>query len=297
MMETAFCPAHVTGFFKAQIGDGVDPGRAGSLGAGFSIREGVTTSVRVRRGGRRGHRITTRGHTPDDTRVSEHVVAEFFGIIRGGFFAEIMHEISVPVGYGLGCSGAVALSLAMALNGALNAGLSGEQVGQIAHRAEVRCKTGLGDVLASYHGGFEIRTRAGAPGVGRIEKIESEDEAILICFSPMSTRRFMDERMGTINGLGGRMVERLARTRDRDEFQDMSLEFAEYVRVMTPRMRAVIGDLRENGIRCGVALFGETVFTLVPSIMGRKVLEILGRHPGGTIIRSQIDNRGARMGR
>ena len=36
MMATAFCPAHITGFFKAELNKGQSK-QLGSLGAGFSI--------------------------------------------------------------------------------------------------------------------------------------------------------------------------------------------------------------------------------------------------------------------
>ena len=46
-MATAFCPAHITGFFKAEL-DKEDSKQLGSLGAGFSIQKGVKTTVSVR---------------------------------------------------------------------------------------------------------------------------------------------------------------------------------------------------------------------------------------------------------
>ena len=68
-------------------------------------------------------------------------------------------------------------------------------IGQIAHNAEVNCKTGLGDVLASFHGGFEIRVKPGAPGIGNVEKIITDKiSVIMICFSPISTNKFIKER-------------------------------------------------------------------------------------------------------
>lgn len=294
MRGTAFCPAHVTGFFKAEIG-GRRAAETGSLGAGFCIQDGVTTSVRAGYAGEPGSSISISGYGSDDTRVSEHVIGEFSRIVRDRrFFVDVRHEIAVPVGYGLGCSGAVALSLAMALNEALGTDLTDERVAGIAHGAEVACRTGLGDVLAAFHGGFEVRIAPGAPGTGRVERTESDARALLICFSPISTRRFIGERIGTINGLGGRMVSRLVGSMDRDDFQDMSLEFARHVGIMTPRMDSVARDLRDGGIKCGVALFGETVFTLVPDGTEADALRILGRH-GGIVIRSKIDNAGARL--
>ena len=170
-----------------------------------------------------------------------------------------------------------------------------EKVGQIAHNAEVMCKTGLGDVLASFHGGFEIRTKAGAPGIGVVEKIDSDANVILICFSPISTKKFITEKIETINGLGGKMVNQLRETRDYNDFQDMSIKFSKYVQVMTPKMESVVNDLHNAGIKCGVALFGETVFTMIPHEMEQKVLDVLKKYNDGIIIKSRIDNSGVRL--
>jgi len=51
---------------------------------------------------------------------------------------------------------------------------------KIAHNAEVNCKTGLGDVLASFHGGFEVRVKPGAPGIGTVEKISTDKISVII---------------------------------------------------------------------------------------------------------------------
>ena len=211
-------------------------------------------------------------------------------------FFDIQHEITIPVGYGLGSSSAVALSLSYALDHALKTRLDQTVIGQIAHNAEINCKTGLGDVLASYHGGFEIRVKPGAPGIGQVEKINTKDiSIIMICFSPISTNKFIKERLSQINGLGGKMVNRLLESKNYEHFQDMSLEFAKYVQVMTLRMEKLIQELASKGIKCGVALFGETVFTMIPKEKENYVLQILEKYPEGIIIRSELDNLGARV--
>ena len=294
MRGKAFCPAHITGFFKAEIDDTRGPEETGSLGAGFSISHGVTSTVSIRYG-HSGFNVSTNGFGTTDARVSEFVIDRFLKLENRDRFIDVRHDISIPVGYGLGCSGAVALSLAYALDEALDTRLADEEIGKIAHLAEISCRTGLGDVLASYHGGFEIRTRPGAPGIGRIEKIESSGVCIvMICFAPISTSDFLTDRLSEINGLGARMVDRLYQTRDLNQFQDMSLEFADYVGVMTPRMRGVVDDLRSNGIRCGIALFGETVFSMVSSSKVQRVLDIASRYREAIVISSVIDQHGAR---
>ena len=296
MIATAFCPAHITGFFKAEL-DKEDSKQLGSLGAGFSIQKGVKTTVSVREKTKHdisNFSIKVNGFESGDMRVSELVLSKF---VSDGKFIDVTHEIDVPVGYGIGCSAAVALSLAIALNGALNYKLTKIQVAQIAHNVEVECRTGLGDVLASYHGGFEIRTKPGAPGIGQVKKINSKEkyDVIIICFNPISTKKFLKEKISTINGLGGKMVDKLIETNDPREFQDMSIKFARYVNVITPKMNKVINNLHRNGIKCGVALFGETIFSLVTKEEKKKVKEILNQYDDGLIISSKIDNSGARL--
>ncbi len=292
MQAEAFAPGHITGFFKAQI-EHARSELKGSIGAGFCIKNGVTTKVKVTTD-KTGVKITTIGYGSDNTQVSEYVAKEFLKIAKGNHFLEIEHHVGIPVGYGLGSSGAVALSLAFALNKALGTNLSRTQVGRIAHNAEIHCKTGLGTVLSSYHGGFEIRTKHGAPGIGSLKKIHTDYVPIVICFSPISTKKFIKTELSKINGLGAEMVTRLLKSRDQMDFLDMSLEFARYVGVITPKMQQVIDDLHQHGFKCGVAMFGETVFTLVPKTKELQVLQILERYPDGIIIKTEIDKSGAR---
>jgi pantoate kinase len=301
MEATAFCPAHITGFFKAYLdeNDQKCTEDLGSMGAGFSIKDGVTTRVitspKVNQ--KSSFRITTSGYQSDKIDISKFVLNEFLrlGNFKNIFF-DVYHNISIPVGYGLGSSAAVALSLSYALDQVLRTKLNTNKIGQIAHNAEINCKTGLGDVLASYHGGFEIRVKAGAPGIGHVEKIDIEPITIfMVCFSPISTNKFIKERLSQINGLGGKMVNRLLESKDYKHFQDMSLEFAKYIQVMTPRMDKLIEDLSANGIKCGVALFGETVFIMASKEKVDNILKILEKYSEGIIIKSELDEQGARV--
>ena len=300
MEGKAFCPAHITGFFKAYINDNQNAKEnLGSMGAGFSIKHGVITRVKcsTKENQKSNLKITTKGYQSDKTDVSEFVLNEFlkFGEFSNIFF-DIEHEITIPVGYGLGSSSAVALSLSFALDQALETKLEKRLIGQIAHNAEVNCKTGLGDVLASFHGGFEIRVKPGAPGIGDVKKIATEQiSIIMICFSPISTNKFIKERLSQINGLGGKMVNQLLESKSYEHFQDMSLEFAKYVDVMTPRMQNLVNRLSKDNIKCGIALFGETIFSMIPKEEEEKVLKILQKYPDEIIIKSELDNYGARV--
>ena len=90
------------------------------------------------------------------------------------------------------------------------------------------------------------------------------------------------------------MVQELIKSKDINEFQDKSIKFAKYIKVVTPKMSNVANELRKNGIKCGVALFGETIFSLVPSSEKKRVLEILEKYDG-LVLSSKIDNSGDRL--
>jgi pantoate kinase len=81
MVSTAFCPAHVTGFFKAYLekDNQKNPEKIGSMGAGFSIREGVTTHINIlpKINQNSNFKITTIGYESDKTDVSEFVLIKF----------------------------------------------------------------------------------------------------------------------------------------------------------------------------------------------------------------------------
>ena len=90
------------------------------------------------------------------------------------------------------------------------------------------------------------------------------------------------------------MVQELIKSKDIDEFQDKSIKFAKYIKIVTPKMNKVVSEIRKNGIKCGVALFGETIFSLVPPSEKHRVLQILEKY-GGLVLSSKIDNSGARL--
>lgn len=295
-VATAFSPGHVTGFFEVPKLRGQDALHRGSRGAGFSIDRGISTTVYVFEG-RKGSKILVNSKVAKlkDVEVSQWVIDHY--LKDSEFFVRVEHEIDIPVGFGLGSSGAAALSLSYAMNEALGSKLSVEEAAQVAHEAEIACKTGLGTVIAEFAGGFEMRTKAGAPGVGAVERMPADyHKAVILCISPISTKAFLANRMDMINGLGGRMLASLARTKSVGDFLKMSYQFADTIGLAEGRCRAPVRALREAGFDCSVALFGETVFTIVPEERASEVAGILRRFEG-TLLVCDIDSRGARVTR
>lgn len=293
MEGIAFCPGHITGFFKAEIKKSAE--KTGSLGAGFSIQYGVKSRVRLVEKTSIPFEITTTGFDTDNTNVSEYVLQYFINNNVINHTIQVEQHIEIPVGYGLGSSGAAALSLAFALDKALDTRYSKERIALIAHNAEIDCKTGLGDVLGSYKGGIEIRTKPGAPGIGKVELVDDHShKVVLICFAPIATKTFM-KKLSTINGLGGKMVKQFQASKDIYHFQDMSIEFGRHVGIITERLSRVIEELRDEGIKCGIAFFGETIFTIIKESEISRVQKIASRYDTARVITTQIDHKGPRL--
>lgn len=293
-VSTAFSPSHITGFFEKSIHHtNKDYLFHGSRGAGFSIKKGVTTSVELYESITSHYKIYINGILANDAIVSDWVVRKYLTNCDSNYFIKIKHNIDVPVGFGLGTSGAAALSLSYALNHAFKMKLSIEQAAQIAHIAEISCKTGLGTVISEFYGGLEIRTGFGAPGIGKIRKIKVKDHiAIILCINPILTKNILSKYSNQANTLGNQMIEQLIISKDIIDFLSFSKKFADFLGLTKGVCAKPIKKLEDIGVLSSVALFGETLFTLVPKDEAKKITKILKEFPG-ILLLCDIDNRGA----
>ena len=297
-MAKAFSPGHITGFIEKseKINHNNNSLYVGSKGASFSIDRGITTTVKIFDHDSVDYQISINGIRVRDAEVSKWIIEEYLKLVDQRCYVNIEHESTIPIGFGLGSSGAAALSLSYALNDALTAGLGTVEAAQIAHNAEVACKTGLGTVIAEFAGGFEIRTNAGAPGIGTVEKIELRNhKAIIFCISQISTKSFLSRNHSVLtNGLGEKMLNNLKASKDAHEFLKMSYCFANHLGLTEGGCKLPIQRLKSQGFDSGIALFGETLFTLVSSDQIEEAKECLQSFRGNLLI-CNIDNVGARM--
>jgi len=296
---SAFAPGHLTGFF--QICDTPeDPLLKGARGAGLSITKGIRTKVTAEPANRPSSNIILNGNVTHDAIVSENVLDKMITLSGKPHRIEIKHEAQIPIGSGFGASGGGALSLALALNKALDLGLSRTESARVAHVAEIECKTGLGTVLAELSGGFGVIAKPGGPGVGETVRFRHADDLAAVCLhiGPISTKKALSNQglRSRINELGGRYVDELHRDQTVNMFMELSRRFAEHVGLITPRLRAVLERTDAEGIPCTMAMFGETVFSLVEGERVEKLAEIFHTAaPSKEIMVTEIDERGARV--
>ena len=234
-------------------------------------------------------------------KVSKRVLEAFLSHINENYKILVNHEVEVPIGSGLGSSGAGALSLALALNEAFDLGLSRIKTAQMAHIAEVECKTGLGTVIAETYGGLEIRIKPGAPGIGEIIQIPLNGDYCVayLNFGPLSTNKILtdNELREQINKFGGKLVDELVLCPTPQNFMKLSRSFAEHVGLISGRMRNILRNADDSGYLCSMAMFGELLFSLVERNAVKGLLKFFRGYTSSehNIAVAEIDFKGARL--
>lgn len=295
----AFAPGHITGFFEI-CDNGADPLHKGSRGAGICINKGVKTLVRFIPAEKKLIKIRVNGKESSKLIVSLEI-ANMLLANQKNIKVYIDHTIEIPIGCGLGTSGAGALSLALSLNQVLNLG-SVVKMAQIAHIAEIKCKTGLGTVAGQFTSGFELRKKPGAPGIGIVEKLKISSEnynVLCLVLKKMSTARLLINKQlkKRINQIGEVCFRRFYRAPTIDMFMTLSREFAESVGLITSNVQKILNATDKKGFLCSQAMFGETIFSVVKKSFVPDLLEIFRCYASKPyqIINAEIDTQGARI--
>ncbi len=263
---SAFAPGHITGLF--QICDSAkDPLLRGSRGAGFSIAQGVYTTVTAEPAKETQVTININGRLSREARVSENVLGKMLPRMTEPHKIEVDHVIETPFGAGFGSSGGGALSLSLALNEVLSLGLTRIEAASVAHVAEIECKTGLGTVYAALVAGFGVLVKAGGPGVGRSIRYGdvSRLRLVYLHFGPISTSRALSdpEIKRRINELGGSYVDQIASDMSPELFMRLSRQFTDHVGMVTPRLKRIFNETDKAGLPSAMAMFGEVAFSLI----------------------------------
>jgi pantoate kinase len=249
---TAFCPGHISGYFKRVSGDTLS--RSGSIGAGIVISEGVTAtvrqstsvSVRIIRTGRNDAEREVISGSPLLSSVME----------RLGVTASIETKCRLPIGAGFGLSAAALLSTLTALDRLFGLGLSRREVALYAHEVEIFYKTGLGDVAACMGGGFVIRKSAGIDGQ-IVRHFDLADPFYAVSFGPIHTPSILGspEQMERVaSAFPGRTPGDI-----RDFFRLCRL-FDEQSGLQTPEVMTALAACDQAGVPAAMTMLGNGVF-------------------------------------
>jgi pantoate kinase len=213
----------------------------------------------------------------------------------------VRHEIEVPIGAGFGSSAGGALTTALSLSKALDLNLTYNQIGRIAHSAEVQCKTGLGTVGALMLSGCILTLEPGAPGIAIIDRIPISADYVVVAgvFGPIATKQVLSshEKRLTINKWGRITLEKILDEPSLENFLACCLEFAEKTGFMTKRLEGLV-KLAEKAGAIGAAqnMVGEVIHAVTTLENAKRVVEAFKQVlPEDKIIVSEIEFQGARL--
>ncbi len=262
---SAFAPGHLTGLFQICT-EGKDPIRWGARGSGVSIDQGVTSNVSIEPTEKPSTDIYINEEHMIDAHVSENVISKYSEYITEPLQITVNHLITTPITAGFGSSGGGAISLSLALNKALDTGLTRQDATQLAHLAEIECKTGLGSVFAADHGGFGVLYEPGAPGIGKGKWMADTSDLVVVYlyYGPIHTKEALSnpDLVRKINQLGRSYVDELYRELTPERFMHYSRRFTDHVGLATKRIRGIFRQMDREQITFTMANFGEVAFTV-----------------------------------
>jgi pantoate kinase len=277
---TAFCPGHISGYFRRIEGESV--AATGSIGAGIVISEGVTAtvtpskslSVTVNRKPASGTPVLSSRSSPP----LEYILEKLDVTVA------VTTECRLPVGAGFGLSAAALLATLTAVNRISSLGMSPHDIAALAHEAEVVHRTGLGDVAACQAGGRVVRS---GPGIdGAISRSFDLPELLYaVSFGPISTPSVLGSR---------EQMDRVTAAfppeppEDAADFFRISRRFAETSGLLTKEAGVVIRKCAERGVPASMTMLGNGVFAY-----GNNAQDILSA--AGEIYAFSVAREGARI--
>lgn len=302
----AFAPAGISSFFE--ICDTTADGTpftnleyVGARGGGFGLQKGILTEVAVLEAKQSSVTVFINGkYSPE----AETTIAAIEALLRKTAKTcnvTVTHKVEVPVGAGFGTSAGGALTAVLALKEALDLSLTYNQIGKIAHVAEVQFKTGLGTVGPLMLGGCILTLEPGAPGIAVIDRIPLSPDYVIVAgvFETISTRQVLSStnKRLEVNRYGRKTLEAILDDPSVENFLACCLMFAEKTGFMTPSLRQLV-KLAEKAGAVGSAqnMIGQAVHSLVPEENANQVAEAFMQVlPPKKVIISKVDFQGARL--
>jgi pantoate kinase len=269
----ATCPLHITGFFAIHKGDNKKTEDSlESVGCGVVVDDKAVTDVELGLG-------SIYINEEIESAPTTKSVVESLTEIQ----VDVKTHVEVPMSCGFGTSGAGAFSTALALNELLSLRLTYDDLCRVATRAEIKNRTGVGDVIAQSLGGVVIR------GLTRVDKIPTGAQHMsYVIFGPLSTSEILKDAdlMKTISSCGNECLKMLLKRPVFEEFMKLSREFAFNTGLMSNKVKDAIESVEASGGLASMVMLGDAIFAVDSS-------EAL--HEFGEVRDTIINNCGAHL--
>ncbi|MDH7563899.1 MAG: hypothetical protein QHH24_03320 [Candidatus Bathyarchaeota archaeon] len=302
----AFSPAGISSFFEicdtAENGNPIsDLEKVGARGGGFGIQKGVTTHIHVSEAKSNSIQVFINNKISPEAKTTKTVARTLLDKASRKYHILIKHKVEVPIGAGFGSSAAGALTTALALSKALDLHLTYNQLGRIAHAAEVKCKTGLGTVGPLMLGGCILTVEPGAPGIAVIDRIPITEDYVIVVgiYGPIPTVDVLSssEKRAAVNKWGRKTLEKILAEPSLENFMKCCYSFAVQAGFMTEKLQKLV-SLAEQSDAIGAAqnMVGDAVHALTTSDNAERVAQAFKRVlPSENILVANLDVHGARL--
>ena len=302
----AFAPGAISSFFEIHDTQNakplVDLEQVGAFGGGFGLSKGVYTTVTAKEAQKTSINISINNQAAQ-AKTTRHVLETLLGQISEKYEIIVDHQIEVPIGMGFGTSAGGALTAGLALRDALGLKLTYNQIGRVAHLAEIQCQTGLGTVSSlTFSGGLVLVVEPGAPGICQIDRIPlTPDYMVVVGFHqsnmPKKPIFTSPQRKQEINLYGKQTLDAILREPCLENFLACCLEFSEKAGFTTDKIRQLVKAAKKAGaIGAAQNMIGEAVHAVVHEENVELVAEAFKQTlPSNQVIVSKLDFQGARL--
>ncbi len=241
-----FVSGSVTAIFSPFIHE--KPEKSGSYGVGFTIDRGVYARFTEKNG------IFLNGEKVSITPV-EIVLKELDG---NGI--ELSTELPISCGFGL--SGASALACGIEINAKKDLSLPLSEIADLAHKAEVMSRTGLGDVVTQFHGGVVARIKPGNPSSSKVERFLVSKKIDFLVLGKISTKNILEDEIkrNRVKKSGKKYLKEFLKKPDIDNLFICSKHFAIESGLMDDEVMDVIEAVESSGGIASMVMLGKAVF-------------------------------------
>ena len=302
----AFAPAAISSFFEIHDTEGdkpiIDLEKVGARGGGFGLQKGVLTKVTTREAEKNTINVFINSKLALEAKTTGKVIEILLNEKSSKYDVTVEHQIAVPIGTGFGTSAGGALTAGLALKEALDLQLTYNQIGKIAHVAEIKCQTGLGTVSSlTFTGGCVLVVEPGAPGICQIDRIPITPDYMVVAgfFKSNNPKTVLADpkRKQIVNRYGKKTLKSILAKPTLQNFLDCCWKFSEKAGVATDNTRLLIKLAKKAGaVGAAQNMIGEAVHAVVLEENVEEVAEAFKQVlPSEKVIVSKIDFQGARL--
>jgi pantoate kinase len=303
----AFAPAAISSFFEIHDTENGKPiadlEKVGARGGGFGLQKGVQTTVTAKEAEKNSIDVFINSQPAAEAKTTRQVIETLLTNTSTKYAVTVEHQIEVPIGTGFGTSAGGALTAGLALKDALALPLTYNQIGKIAHVAEIQCQTGLGTVSSlTFSGGCVLVVEPGAPGICQIDRIPIKPDYMVVAgfFKsnvPKKPVLLSPQRKQLIDRYGKETLEAILSDPSLENFLDCCWGFAKKADFVTANTQRLVESAKKAGaVGAAQNMIGEAVHAVVHEENVNSVAEAFKQTlPQQQVIVSKIDFQGVRL--